>query len=163
MTYSVQYINWYIFFGWKRTSWSLIPVVLLDRHFKINYTCSCKQVFIKGSVERWHRTCTLVMWVCVCMQVWMPTYWLSSQRSRGTPPSNTWCWGRTSTSRAGTDHAGNQQDRWWWRWWWMFFLFSLPPQGVGWNSAETGSFGARGRLCEWNYVTLWHALTRART
>lgn len=33
------------------------------------------------------------------------------------------------------------------------FFFPLPPQGAGWNSAETGSFGARGRLCELDYVT----------
>lgn len=50
---------------------------------------------------------------------------------------------------------GNRQCRWRRRrrWWWMFFLLSPPPQGAGWNSAETGSFGARGRLCELNYVT----------
>lgn len=41
------------------------------------------------------------------------------------------------------------------------FLFSPPPQGVGWNSAETSSFGARGRVCELNYVTYCtHAHTR---
>lgn len=83
----------------------------------------------------------------------MPTCWLSSQHSPGTPPSNTWCLGRTSTSRAGREHAENRQHRWRWLWWWMFFDFSLSPQGAGWNTAETGSFGARGRLCELNYAT----------
>lgn len=50
------------------------------------------------------------------------------------------------------------------------FLLSLPPQGAGWNSAETSSFGARGRVCELDYVTycarththenpLWHRCT----
>lgn len=33
------------------------------------------------------------------------------------------------------------------------FLLFLPPQGAGWNSAETSSFGARRRVCECDYVT----------
>lgn len=42
-----------------------------------------------------------------------------------------------------------------WRWcrWWMLSLLFLPPQGAGWNSAETSSFGARRRVCEFDYVT----------
>lgn len=65
---------------------------------------------------------------------------------------------RTSAAAAG----GKQQRRWWWSWcrWWMFFLFFLspslpfvPPQGAGWNPAETSSFGARRRVCEFDYVT----------
>lgn len=61
--------------------------------------------------------------VSLCVQVWMPIYWPSSQHSPGTLPSNTWCWGRTSTSRAGTEQAGNGPCRWCWGRWWMFF----PP------------------------------------
>lgn len=97
-----------------------------------------------------------------CVQVWTATCWLSSRRSPDTPPLNTWCWGRISTSRAGTDRAGSGQQRWWWRWWRMFFLSSLPPQGARWNPAETGSSGTRGRLCELNYVTNCDTHTRAK-
>lgn len=36
--------------------------------------------------------------------------------------------------------------------WRMSLLFSLPPQGAGGNSAEAGSFGARGRVCELDWI-----------
>lgn len=135
---------------------------LNDTHTRTTQGHVIKQrVFTKGSVQRGIAGIAHALQWCVCV-VCRFGCWLAGSHPSvlqaplpQTPDAGEELQhqGQVRTTQGiGSTDGGEDDDE-------CLFLFSLPPQGAGGNSAETGSFGARGRLCELNYVTYCDAHT----